>query len=293
MSLQQFFGRWEEQAHTIDASGRWRRWATAQPALAPVGSASGLGEAVTDRARQGRANELLLALVRVGAVDGGVDESAATFVASLLVPGGDAVARSLRSLGLDVDAVVGGQLWLQVREYPWRARPRAVAKSTLMETRRAVLAEYGATTARRTGLVPLAPPVCAEVLDRQCVSDGQQIGADVELLEVLTWARARGVLGRRDAALLWELVLVGAEMEMAGAPAARARGVSSIRAGMSVAAARGVTTRTVHRQRDRAVGLLRSARDDFETGSGARVQPERVPVLTGIGPTTSLTGGNA
>lgn len=293
MSLQQIFGRWEEQAHTIDAAGCWRRWSAAQPDLAQVGSACALGEVVTDRAQQARANELLLALVRVGSVDGGVDKSAATFMASLLVPGGDRIIRSLRSLGPDVDAVVGGQLWLQVREYPWRCRPRAVAKNALMETRRAVLKDYGATTARRAALVLLAPPDLTEALDRRCVDVAEHPVADLALLELLAWARARGVLELRDATLLWELVLAATEDETAAAsPVGLARGVSSIRAGVSVAAARGVTTRTVHRQRDRAVDLLRSARDDCEISPASRVQPEGVRVLTGIGP-TSLEGRNA
>jgi len=136
MSLQQYFGRWEEQAHTIDASGSWRTWSDAQPVLAQVGSAAALGVVVMDRRQPVRANQLLLALVRAGSADGGVDQQAATFVASLLIPGGDRIIRSLSSLGPDIDAIVAGQLWIQVRAYPWRHRPRAVAKNILMETLR-------------------------------------------------------------------------------------------------------------------------------------------------------------
>ena len=149
MSLQQYFGRWEEQARTVDASGAWRAWATAQPVLEDVGSALALGEAVMDRGQQGRANELLFALVLIAAAEGGADPNAATFVASLLVPGGNRIIRSLTSLGPEVDAMVAGQLWIQVREYPCASRPRAVAKNILMDTRRAVLRDYGASTHRR------------------------------------------------------------------------------------------------------------------------------------------------
>ena len=52
-----------------------------------VGSAAALVDVVHDRTQPQAANELLLALVRVGSADGGVDESAATFVATLLAPG--------------------------------------------------------------------------------------------------------------------------------------------------------------------------------------------------------------
>ncbi len=285
MSMQQFFGRWQEQARTVEASGCWRRWAQAQPALAEVVSASALGEVVRDRAQQGRANELLLALVRVGSVDGGVDEGAATFVSSLLAPGGDRIIRSLSSLGPDVDGIVAGQLWLQVRSYPWRDRPRAVAKNTLMETRRAVLADFGATTARRAALVPVAPPELTQALDRRCAGGVvEPVVADLALLQLLGWARARGVLAEADAALLWELMLADCDAETGVVPAGQARGVGSKRAGAVVADARGVSARTVRRHRDRAVGRLRLARDDFEIGVAPGVHPEGVAVLTGTGP---------
>jgi len=115
MSLVRFFGRWKEQAAAADASGRWGRWVDCQPGLAAAGSAAQLGQLVTDRSDPARANAFLLALVQVGSVDGGVDEIAATFVASLLVPGGDRMVRSLWSLGGEVEQIIAGQLWIQIR----------------------------------------------------------------------------------------------------------------------------------------------------------------------------------
>lgn len=283
MSLDQFFGRWQEQARTADHSGRWRRWVEAQPALGQVGSAYVLGEAVTDRGQPARANELLYALVRAGSVDGGVDESAVTFVASLLAPGGERLVRSLATLGSDVGAVVAGQLWLQVREYPWRCRPRAVAKNTLMDTRRAVLADYGASTPTRAPLVPLAPPELAAAVDRRAAALVDDKAPDVELVELLVWARARGVLAAADAALLWELVLLASDEHRASGTGWLARGVSSLQAGRAVAASRGVTARSVRRQRDRAVGALRLVSDDYEVGRPGDVHPDRVCVLTEVG----------
>lgn len=283
MSLQQYFGRWEGQAHTIDASGAWRAWADAQPVLGEFASAAALGQVVTHQGQQARANELLFALVRVGSADGGVDPKAATFVASLLMPGGDRIIRSLSSLGPDVDAIVAGQLWIQVRAYPWGDRPRAVAKNILMETRRAVLADYGAATARRSCLVPVAPPELTEAIDRgpTPVTDVQV--ADLALLGLLAWARARGVLAREDAWLLWELVLA-TDDEPDPPLAGLGRGVTSLRAGVRVATARGLTPRTVERRRDRAVARLRQVSEDFEIGDASPVYPEGVAVLTGIGP---------
>lgn len=266
MSLDRFFGRWQEQAHTADESGRWRRWVGAAPALGDVSSAYALGEVVTDRMQQARANELLYALVRVGSVDGGADESAVTFVAALLVPGADRLVRSLCSLGSDVAAMVAGQLWIQVREYPWRSRPRAVAKNTLLETRRAVLADYGATAPARAMLVPLAPPELVTAVEGRAPMPVDERGPDVELIEVLAWARNRGALTRQDAALLWELVLLACDEQSSGWAAGMARGVSSVYAGERVAAAWGVNPRSVRRRRDRAVRALRLVSRDYESG---------------------------
>lgn len=231
--------------------------------------------------RRGRANELLLGLVRVGSVDGGVDERAATFVASLLVPGGNRIICDLSSLGADVDAVVAGALWLQVRQYPWRRRPRAVAKNTLMDTRRAVLAEYGATTGRRPALVPVAPLELTEAVDRRGgEGGGGQVVADLVLLRLLVWAQAGGLLGRGDAALLWELVLAGTDPQTAVAPGGGIRGVGSPET-VRVAAARGVSARTVRRERARVVRRLRRVAGDFQIDADWAVHPRGLGCLPG------------
>ena len=130
MPIEQFFGRSAERAAMADDSGRWGTWVRAQPALSQVGSAVALVDVVHDRNQPQAANELLLALVRVGSADGGVDESAATFVATLLAPGANRIIRTLTSLGPEVADIVAGQLWLQVRDYPWRGKPNAVAKTS-------------------------------------------------------------------------------------------------------------------------------------------------------------------
>jgi hypothetical protein len=179
---------------------------------------------------------------------------------------------------------------LQVREYPWRRRPRAVAKNVLMETRRAVLAEYGATTARRAALVPLEPLALTEAADRRGDRGGEQVVADLALLHVLAWARAGGVLGAADVALLWDLVLAGTDPYTEVLSAAGIRGVGSPET-VRVAAARGTSARTVRRQRDRALRRLRVAGGDFDISGGWAVHPRPVAALTGTGP-IAREGGN-
>ncbi len=263
MSLVRFFGQLQEQATAVDESGRWARWVAGEPALSAAGSAAELGQLVTDRSDPARANEFLHALVRVGSVDGGDDEVAATFVASLLVPGGDRMARSLWSLGGEVEQIVAGQLWIQVRVYPWRVRPRAVAKNILMETRRAVLADFGAATPVGVPLVPLPPLELKEVIEQRTADLTTEPSPDQVLLNVLVWARARGVLTDAAATLLWDLVVLACDSVQCGGLPWMARGTGSLDAATRVADTRGLTARSVRRQRDRAVSALRLVQDDY------------------------------
>jgi hypothetical protein len=106
---------------------------------------------VADRAHPGRADALLGALVRLGAVDGGNDQDAAGAVVLLLSNGAARLAGQLRNLSGDIDQIVAGQVWLQIREFPWRRRREAIAANILMDARRALLRDLGVDTRRRRG----------------------------------------------------------------------------------------------------------------------------------------------
>jgi len=291
MSLVRFFGRWQEQAAAADASGRWGRWVDCQPALAAAGSAAQLGQLMTDRSDPARGNGFLLALVQVGSVDGGIDEVAATFVASLLVPGGDRMVRSLWSLGSEVEQIIAGQLWIQIRVYPWRNRPRAVAKNTLMETRRAVLADFGASTAISAPLVPLPPPEMAEAIEQRAAALIAEPGPDLVLLNVLMWARARGVLTAAAATLLWDLVVLASDSLQRSGRVGMARGTGSLDAATRAADARGLTPRSVRRQRDRAVSALRLVQDDYARDNAGDGDLSDVRALARVGAPSRDGGG--
>jgi len=300
MRIEQFFGQAEEQAELADDSGRWGVWVQTQPALGQVPSAAVLVELVHDRARPERANELLLALVQVGSADGGVDEAAATFVAALLAPGGNRIIRNLTTLGPEVADIVAGQLWLQVRDYPWRDRPRAVAKNVLMDTRRAVLRDYGASTHRRAALVPISSPDEVSRGDHalERVTFEAQV-PDLALLQLLVWATAWRVLRPQDAALLWDLVLVDADLRTTITKPLSHGGAGSERAAARFADDRGVTVRHIRRQRDLAVAALCDASDAFRgdfavgraVGAATPTPPPRplraVPAGRATSPSTS------
>ncbi len=302
MPIEQILGRPAERAVLADDAGHWDRWVRVQPVLSQVESAAALVDAVADRTQPGRANELLLALVRVGSADGGVDDSAATFVASLLAPGANRIIRSLATLGPEIGDIVAGQLWLQVRDYPWRAKPRAVAKNVLMDTRRAVLRDYGASTHRRAALVPIPSPDDVDRGDHalERVTFEQQV-PDLALLQLLVWATAWRVLHPQDAALLWDLVLVDAQVAADPTQTLRPGAhIGSWEGTKRSAAGWGVTDRQVRRRRDRAVSALRGAsdrfRDDFDmggaVGAATTASPRRlqaVPPTAGTATTTSRT----
>jgi hypothetical protein len=238
MSPMQHLGlTWPALAERVERSGRWPSWVVAEPILA---SAGGLDEVMTiaaDSAHPRRADGLLAALVRLGAADGGNDQDAAAVVALLLANGAARLAGQLRNLSGDIDQMVAGQVWLQIREFPWRRRRRAIAANILMDARREVLRDLGVDTRSASrGVVVI-------------------LGDEFNLVGVLEWATGRGVVTARDAAILLEL----ADLQVAGT----VRGLSSAAEISAVATRRGVNEKTVRRSRDRAIRSLAGAREAY------------------------------
>jgi hypothetical protein len=263
MSSMQHLGlTWPALAERVERSGRWPSWVAAEPVLASV---IGLGEVVAtaaDRGDPGRADVLLAALVRLGAVDGGNDQEAAHAVALLLANGATRLAGQLRNLSQDIDEMVAGQVWLQIREFPWRRRRRAIAQNILMDARRAVLADLGVDTAsRRRGVVV----ILVDTIEVEAIDGGSGIllehdrssrsGDEFTLVAVLEWATGKGVVTHQDAAILLEL----ARLELTGS----VRGLSSAAEISAVATRRGVNEKTVRRSRDRALRSLVGAREAY------------------------------
>jgi hypothetical protein len=263
MSSMQHLGvTWPALTERVERSGRWPSWVAAEPVLASV---AGLGEVAAiaaDRADPGRADVLLAALVRLGAADGGNDADAAHAVALLLANGAGRLAGQLRNLSEDIEQMVAGQVWLQIREFPWRRRRRAIAQNILMDARRAVLADLGVDTAsRRRGVVVILVDTI-EAAATDCRSGillhhdhRSRSGEEPTLEGILQWATGNGVVRDQDAAILLEL----ARLQMTGA----VRGLNSAAEISAVATRRGVNEKTVRRSRDRAVRSLVHAREAY------------------------------
>jgi hypothetical protein len=254
---------WPALQERVERSGRWSSWVATEPVLAGL---NGLDEVVAiaeDRGDRVRADALLAALVRLGALDGGNDHDAAQAAALLLVNGAGRLAKQLSTLSDNIDEMVAGQVWVQIREFPSRRRRRAISQNILMDARRGVLRDLGVETAkRRRGIVvilvdTMAVGAATDASLRAVVDHGPGVGGgdELTLLGVLKWAIGKGVVTDQDAAILLEL----ASVEVAGT----VRGLNSAAEIRAVAARHGVNEKTVRRSRDRAVRCLVSAREAY------------------------------
>src|SRR5215212_7934805 len=119
MSLTQVLGEpWEALANRLDQRAVLARWAAGEPVLSAFRTVHDLAAAVN--AGGDHVDNLLAALVRLAAADGGDDEDAVLVLLHLLGPGARLLADQLKDLSTDSIALVLGELTLQIRQYPWR-----------------------------------------------------------------------------------------------------------------------------------------------------------------------------
>ena len=230
-------GSWPALTRRLDQTDTVGRWAEGAPELAGLATAEDLLTAWSD---PGRTDSVLYALVRLAAVDGGHDDDALLLTLHLLSGVVWKLVGQLRDLSPDIEAIVLGELTCQLRSYPWRRRTRAVIANLRADTRRAVLADLRPTDRYHPdrveavtvdGDVPL-------VAARQHPSRDE----DLDVVDLLLWAVSRGV----DADDVARLVATEC-----------ARDRRHKRADDAVADARGITTRTLYRRRERTLRALR------------------------------------
>ena len=242
----------------------WTRWVETEPALRAV---AGLDELHTRRGRD--ADAPLGALVRLAARDGGDDELAGIAVVHQLEGGVNRLIGSLRDLSDDIDAVVVGALWAEIRSFPWRRRTRAYAASLMYDTRAAVIdVVLPGRTRGRPEPVAFVDPQSA-LYDSVATRSGSWLAGSStceqsarELVELLDWALTTKVIDREDARLILELAAAGEEMADHETPRTL-RGTSSQAAVLRVAERRGVCGKTVMRHRDRLVVTLRRSAERY------------------------------
>lgn len=239
----------------------WGRWVAGEPVLAGY---EGLEEL---HALRGLDNDPPLgALVRLAAQDGGDDLLAALALAHQMERGVRHLMHTLRDLADDIDELVMSALWVQIRCFPWRRRTRAYAANLIRDTRASVLETVGIrprspSPESQLLLDPHSPMVeWLSTPEARCrcerVSSSEQTTR--ELVDLLDWALAAGVIDLDDAALLLELIAASEDVADQDTPWTR-RGVCSQAAVRRVAEQHGVCDKTVRRRRDRIVAALREA----------------------------------
>src|SRR3954447_5938825 len=234
-------GSWPVLAARLDDDAVLARWAEAEPELAGLTTIANLLAVWSSDGRGDRTNVVLAALVRLAAVDGGRDDDALLLTLHLLSGLVWTMAAQLRDLSPNIITLVVGELACQIRRYPWRRRPRAVAANLRAETRRAVLAELRPRNRRhpeRGELLTVDGDVPRLVQATAC--DDRE---DLDVADLLQWAVRSGV-DSADVALL-----VATECR---------RDLREHRADHYVAAAHGITTRTLYRRRHRTLTALRN-----------------------------------
>src|SRR3954463_6456861 len=233
-------GSWPALAARLDDNAVLARWAEAEPALAGFPTVTELLAVWSEDGGRDCTDVVLAALVRLAAVDGGRDDDALLLSLHLLSGLVWTTAAQLRDLSPDIVTVVVGELACQIRRYPWRRRPRAVAANLRAETRRAVLAELRPRSRRhpdRGEFLTLDGDVTRLVQATAC--DERE---DLDVADLLRWAVRSGV-DSADVALL-----VATEC---------GRYFRDGSADQHVAVTHGITTRTLYRRRHRTLTALR------------------------------------
>jgi hypothetical protein len=243
---------WAELRQRLCAARALHRWGSREPALAELGSLDELAAIVHRGRERERTDRIFAALLRTAATDAGADEDAGLLIAHLLANATRKLAMGLRDLSPDIDALIAGALWVEIRAFRWQHRGRGYAKGLVLDTRASVLRELcPARTAEGLRVVSLLSPAMAadladgDFLDESAPPDGAVAGPvdeEHELFRVLAWAHRSGLVAAEDIALLVELELADVENRRA------------------VARRCGVHERTLRRRCNRTKTVLREAR---------------------------------
>jgi hypothetical protein len=245
-------GSWQSLVQRIETTDALGHWAVEDHRLAGLNDVThDLLPLLAAGADAAHADDILGALVRRAAVDGGGDDDALLLTLHLLSDWVWPLAIQLRDLGTGMVGVIISELTCQIRTYPWRDRTRAVASSLRWDTRSAVLAEFRPSTPQHRHqaehvLDPMSPEWETTPLGRMVTTVDSE---DIDLVDLLLWAARAGV-DETEIALL-----VRTE---------QARADSCLRASDEVVAAEfGLPRRTFFRRRARALEAVRVASRDY------------------------------
>lgn len=237
-------GSWPKLTVRLDTNDVVRHWATTEPELSGLDDVAGLLRAWGNPARTG---EVLTALTRLAAVDGGADDDAVLLLLHLLSGVVWRLVGQLADLSPDITVIVLGELTCQIRTYRWRTRHGSVVTNLEKDTRRGVLADLHPSSRYHPERVErLTWDGDVEAARAEAPSDtGEE---DLDVVDLLLWAARSGV-SEADIVLLVETEC--------------ARGHYGSRADDAVAGRHGITRRTLYRRRERTLTALRGAAKSY------------------------------
>jgi hypothetical protein len=259
---------WGQLTAALATQTALRRWGRLEPALAGYADLEQVRAAAHRRRAVQQSDELLGALVRLAACDGGDDPLAARALLQFLLPGAAALAYRLAHLPrAEAIAAVLSTLSCRIRTYPWRRRPHRIAANLLLDTemdlRRARARERASvelsltaladradrrrSTADRLDLVlAWASRSAEQPLYPRRPTDPAEIDEDPreELLTLFCWAVDTAVISPADVALLTAI-------DLHQHPVA------------ALADEHAIAPRSLARRRQRALARLRAARQDY------------------------------
>lgn len=233
---------WTDLSARLDAAGTVTRWANTDADLDGLAALDELHRASQDRRW---ANDVLLALVRLAAVDGARDDDALLVLLHLLSGLVWRLVRQLRGLGAEVPAVVLAELTCQIRTYRLRSWTGSVVTTLELQTRRAVLDDLLQRDRNHVARRDLQLfEGSAWLAKNRAAQDGspQASGEDIDVVDMLLWAARQGV------------PLEDLELLLASE---RARGTYGSRADLRICTERGLSRSTFMRRRARALSALR------------------------------------
>ncbi|MBB2892146.1 hypothetical protein [Flexivirga oryzae] len=258
MSVADCLGLTPNSELLAQADQEWPTWCEQHPKLSVATDATTMRSWLRQHATE-EGDQLLLCLAQLAATDGGNDLAAAAALAWALMPGVCSLANRLGTLAREIDQVVAGQLWLEVRTFPWR-RLTKVSANILLNTRAGVLRECGAhsqlertdPTWSRTS--PVDP---SRWFWMEGPSDPNEAAAE-ELLQLLEWACDHDVITPDDRSLLLCLV-EAADRTAINRTGRSGAGLMANGLNQEVATQLGISVRTLRRRTRRSIDALTDA----------------------------------
>ncbi|WP_430787117.1 hypothetical protein [Actinoplanes sp. G11-F43] len=197
--LRRMEAEWQALVVSRTAGAALTRWAATEPALAPFTDLQAVRTATEDRLDKDRSDEILAALARLAARDGGDDELAARVLLQLMLAGAVRLIRRITAVTgdpVEAEADVLTELSTLIRTYPWRRRPKRIAANLLLDCQQ----RLSRAARRDQGSVPVGLlPVDENEPDPRAEHEA---GERVEVIDLFLWARRTGVLSGEEALLL-------------------------------------------------------------------------------------------